>query len=222
MVEPSMLKYYVYISATKVNMLYPQIPPAFLRGAEAELKINLGVISTSVKGRGPEEATELPARVAAVQSYLRKENAVGSIENPRQWTEGTMPMRWGRVSEEASDIAFFGGVAGKKRVALIGSSDSLIGTPQSAEANHGGLYYQLKFFNAINPMLESKGFKAGDSTLTAPHEESSVVQNNYASLVGIALDALPSSEQSLDFLALVLQNEPNLIVATPLYVALAT
>jgi hypothetical protein len=219
MVEPSMLKYYVYISATKVNMLYPQIPPAFLRGAEAELKINLGVISTTVKGRGPEEATELPARVAAVQSYLRNENAVGSIENPRQWTEGSMPMRWGRVSEYASDIAFFGGVAGKKRVALIGSSDSLIGTPQSAEANHGPFYYQLKFFNA---MLESKGFKAGDSQLTAPHEESNVVQNNYASLVGVALDALPSSEQSLDFLALVLQNEPNLIVATPLYVALAT
>jgi len=56
-----MLKYYVYISATKVGMLYPQIPADFLRGAEAELKINLGVISTSVKSRGPEEAKELSA-----------------------------------------------------------------------------------------------------------------------------------------------------------------
>jgi hypothetical protein len=212
------VKYYVYLSATKVNMLYPQIPPAFLRGAEAELKINLGVISTSVKGRGPETATELPVQVAAVQSYLRNENAVGSIDNPKQWIEGRMPMRWGRVSEYASDIAFFGGTSGSKAVALIGSTDSLIGAPQSAEANHGPLYYKMKFLNGL---LASYGFNSGDSALTASQMERGVERLDYADLVDLALNALPSSEENLEFFALVLKNDPSLIVATPLYVAIA-
>src|SRR4051794_14745891 len=100
------LRYYVYISATKVEMLYSQVPPAFLKGAEAELKVNLGIISTSLKGRGPEEARELPARVAAVSSYLRDQNEVGTVEDPKAWIEGVVPMRWGCVREYASDIAF--------------------------------------------------------------------------------------------------------------------
>ena len=54
-----MLKYYIYISETKVNMLYPQIPAAFLSAAEAEVKVSLGVVSTSLKSRGPEQAKEL-------------------------------------------------------------------------------------------------------------------------------------------------------------------
>lgn len=199
-------------------MLYPQIPSAFLKGAEAELKINLGVISTTVKGRGPDAATELPAQVAAVQSYLRDENAVGSIDNPKEWIEGSMPMRWGCVSEYASDIAFFGGATGSKTVALIGSSESMIGTSQSASANHAPLYYKLKF---LNTLLESYGFKASNLPLTASEKETAPVQPDYADLVGLALNALPHFEESLEFFALVLKNEPNLIVATPLYVAMA-
>src|SRR5260370_24026021 len=102
-------------------MLYSQIPPAFLKGAEAELKINLGVISTNLKGRGPEEAKELPARAAAVASYIRDQNEVGTVETPKQWIEGATSMRWGCVREYASDIAFFGGTIGTRTVALLGS-----------------------------------------------------------------------------------------------------
>lgn len=80
-------KYYVYISATKVDMLYSQIPPAFLKGAESEIKVNLGVISTSLKGRGPDEAKELPARLAAVSSYIRNEDEIGTVLHPKQWIE---------------------------------------------------------------------------------------------------------------------------------------
>ncbi|MFL6546991.1 MAG: DUF7019 family protein [Candidatus Udaeobacter sp.] len=45
------MKYYLYISGTKVDMLYPQLPPAFLRGAEADFKINLGIVSSGVKAQ---------------------------------------------------------------------------------------------------------------------------------------------------------------------------
>ena len=88
-----MLRYYVYLSATKVDMMYPQIPPVFLKGAEAELKVNLGVISTRLKAHGPEEAKELPLRMSAVESYLRNQKQVGTVDDPKMWIGGIASMR---------------------------------------------------------------------------------------------------------------------------------
>jgi hypothetical protein len=53
-----MLKYYVYISKPKVDMLYPQIPAGFLAGPEAEVKVSLGIISSGVKSRSPDPPDE--------------------------------------------------------------------------------------------------------------------------------------------------------------------
>jgi hypothetical protein len=215
----SKLKYYVYLSATKVDMLYSQIPPAFLKGAEAELKINLAVVSSSIKGRGPEEATELPARTAAVASYIREQNGVGTVDNPQQWIEGGTSMRWGCVREYASDIAFFGGKVGDKTIALLGSSDSLIGAPKVSEASHAPFYYTMRFFNQ---MLENRRFKIADDD--HPTDEGPVGKPPYYSYddsVKIALGALAGSDAKLEFLAFVLHKENKLIVATPLYVALS-
>ena len=65
------MKYYLYISAPKVEMLFPQIPPTFLQGASAELKVNLGLLSTTIKGTQPENFESLSLRVAAVSKYLQ-------------------------------------------------------------------------------------------------------------------------------------------------------
>jgi hypothetical protein len=81
--EGSQVKYYVYISASKVGMLYPQIPSSFLKGAEAELKVNIGVISTGIKARGPEDVKELPAQIPAIESYLRNQKQIGTVDEPR-------------------------------------------------------------------------------------------------------------------------------------------
>jgi hypothetical protein len=213
-----MLKYYVYISATKVDMLYPQIPPAFLKGAEAELKISLGVISSGLKTHGPEEAKELPARAAAVESYLRNQREVGTIDDPKSWLGGVALMRWGCVQEYASDIAFFGGQAGGRTVALLGSSDSIVGAPKVAESNHAPFYYTMKFFNQ---KLLNRGFKApGKWDKPREDSEGEPAYYSYAESVDIAFQSLAGTEANLEFLAFVLYKEENLIVATPLYVAL--
>lgn len=215
------IKYYVYISATKVDMLYSQIPPAFLKGAEAELKINLGVISTSLKGRGPEEAKELPARVAAIASYLRDQRKVGPVDSSSEWVEGSTSMRWGCVHEYASDIAFFGGKIGFTTTALLGSSESIIGAPKTSEANHAPFYYTMKFFNQ---MLLNRRFKAADDWEVAADDadDRDPPYYSYAESVAIAMKALKGTESSLEFLALVLHRQEKLIVGTPLYVALSS
>ena len=58
-------------------------------------------------------------------------------------------MKYGVVAEYDSDIAFFGAEVGKARCLLIGSSHSMIGSPQRADANHMPYYYVLKFLNRI-------------------------------------------------------------------------
>lgn len=214
-----MLKYYIYVSETKVEMLYPQLPPAFLKGAESEFKVNLGVVSTSVKGRGPDEAKELTARVAAVSSFLKDHGEVGTVESPKQWIGGNASMQWGCVEEYASDIAFFGGRVGRTMLGLVGSSESLIGAPKSSAANHEPFYYTLKFFNE---MLVNRRFKDDKWHKPREEDEGEPPYYSYAESIDIALKALPSSKTNVEFLALVLHQEPDLIVGSPIYVALAS
>jgi hypothetical protein len=128
-------------------------------------------------------------------------------------------MRWGRVWEYASDIAFFGGSQGQTTVALLGSSESIIGAPAQAESNHAPFYYTMRFFNQI---LEKGRVKIGDEW-----EDSGESQGDepppcysYSDSVKIAYEALNGSEAKLEYLAFVLHKQRQLIVATPLYVAM--
>ena len=49
------MRYYVYVSDSKVDMLYSQMPSGLRDRIAAELKIDLKVVSVSVSGRRSEE-----------------------------------------------------------------------------------------------------------------------------------------------------------------------
>lgn len=203
-----MLKYYIYISATKVNMLYPQIPPEFLATAEAELKVNLGILSTGIKSRNPDPPSELAGRVGVVAKYIREHDKVGTPESPNTWFHASARFRWGVLRDYAADIALFGGRIGERLVVLLGSSDSLVGAAQSVEAQHALNYYTLRFFNEVvraRTELVGRQPPAG----------------SWKDVVEFGLTALPDTEHQVEFLARVLHEEGNLLVATPLYVSLA-
>lgn len=205
--EIAMLRYYIYISETKVNMLYPQIPPAFLATAEAEFRVNLGVVSTSLKSRSPEQAKELAGRVGILAAYLRKHEKVGTPGEPQTWFEAEADLRWGVIREYASDIAFFGGRVGACMLALIGSSESVVGAAQTSEAQHAPYYYTLKFMN---------GIVEGQADLG----RAKMPYYSWPQAVEIANAALVGSMTRLEFLARLVHQEGDLVVGTPIYVAL--
>ncbi len=117
-------------------------------------------------------------------------------------------MQWGVVEEYASDIVFFGGMVSGKRLALLGSRESLIGEVKTSQANHATYYYTPKFFNEIAER---------DKALDAE----SPLYYSYQSAIEIALEALPQRTANIEFLAKVLHSEPDCLVASPLYVALS-
>ena len=182
------MQYFVYISPTKIAMLYPQIPRTFLD-------------SRSLQG------DELPQQCQAVASYLRENYDLGTVTSPKSYISDTLPLKYGIVSEYASDIAFFGGHVGSTRLGLIGSSASLVGSLERAKANHAPYYYTLSF---LNEFIVRKVRK---------HEQPPYY--SFSDAIDIALNALPSQMHSLEFIAKTLHKETGLIVATPVYVALA-
>jgi hypothetical protein len=204
-----MLKFYIYVSKTKVDMLYPQIPAKFLSAADAELKVNLGVVSAGLKSKSPDRPTELTGRVASLVSYIRENETVGTVDDPCTWIQGTADLHWGIVEEYASDIALFGGSINSKVLALLGARESIVGAAQTSQAQHDPYYYTLKFFNSV--VEGQTSLLAQMPPYTASWEEA----------VTIGLRALPKTTQRLDFMAKVLLSEENVLVATPLYVALA-
>lgn len=128
--QPSRMKYFVYISPTKIEMLYPQVPHSFLD-------------EHSLHG------DELPSKCHAVTEYLRQNETLGTIASPRPYISDVVQLKYGVVREYASDIAFFGGSVGDKRFGLIGASASMVGGAESATANHAPYYYTLKFLNQL-------------------------------------------------------------------------
>ena len=199
-------KYYLYISSTKVENLLPQIPPKFVKSFEAEIKVNTGIFSATVRGKPASEQPELSAQVGLLSAYLESKEQIGSITLPDRYIKDVAPLQYGVVAEYASDIAFFGGYSNGVKVGLIGASSSLVGGVSSSDANHAPYYYTLKFLNGL-------ARSDGDVSSDPPYY-------SYSQAIDIALKSLPPVTSRVEFLARTLYAKSDVIVATPIYVAL--
>jgi hypothetical protein len=92
------LKYYLYISDSKLSMLYDQLPERTRSKLAAELKIDLKVISATVK-KGETQQNQL-SKLEVLVEYLNESEEVGSIELPGKYFSGCLPMRWGIWGED--------------------------------------------------------------------------------------------------------------------------
>lgn len=116
------MRYYVYLSETKIDMLFGQIPRAAREDLSAELKINLGVVSSSVKGG---ERSTPERRVVAIEEYLRSKRMVGTVDEPSEFFEGSLSMRWGPIDRGPAVV--FTGSTDRTVLALGGSLRHVVG-----------------------------------------------------------------------------------------------
>lgn len=102
------MKYYIYISDTKVDMLYPQIPKPLLKKIASSLNIDLKLfgaeLSIGAKGNPSNETRYV--KVQIVSEYIEKHLDVGSVDAPSTYFKGKLPMRYGTLGRDA---IYFGG-----------------------------------------------------------------------------------------------------------------
>jgi hypothetical protein len=146
------MKYFIYISTLKVNMLFDQIPPQLKKRIAAELKIDLGVFSTTVKTLTDSDTTI--SKLQLVLKHVEQINELGDLWRPKEYFTGTMNMNWGKIifpwESPVEDMVRFGGTIDNLRVCLVGSNAHMLGeTGKPVHASYSRPDFIRKIANDI-------------------------------------------------------------------------
>ncbi|KUL62706.1 DUF7019 family protein [Streptomyces sp. NRRL S-1521] len=133
------MRYYLYVSGTKLDMLYGQIPPKLLKRLAVEAKVDLKVLSVAVQS--PRADVTSYDKLDLVEAYLEREFDVSWMTEPRPWFRGDLELRVaGYGSPEGP--TFMTGRDGDTVIALIGSAHHLLGqrtAPETIQASYSML-----------------------------------------------------------------------------------
>jgi hypothetical protein len=125
------LRYYLYISDSKLDMLYEQIDESALRRISAEIKVDLKLASLTLR-QVDNPAPARTAKLRIVERFIEQHHHVGTIEEPgSEYFRGQMDMSWGwLISDDQPGVVFLG--RGTSVVALAGSRRHVLGTDPRA------------------------------------------------------------------------------------------
>ncbi|MCK1721316.1 SAVMC3_10250 family protein [Bradyrhizobium sp. 141] len=201
------MKYYLYISETKVGMLHSQIGVTRFSKIKAAIKLKMPFFEASVDSDAGKKS--IYAKAEEIRNQILAGGECGTIAAPKAYVDDTANLSFGRVADYAAEIAFFGGIVGSKSVALIGSSSSLIGAAKQ-DANHTIDYYEIKFMaetsDEINP------------TFPAKRERYENFEKQMEASVVDALKRVRNRPRPVAFVAKVILASPNFLVASPIFV----
>jgi hypothetical protein len=139
------MKYYLYISDAKVDMLYPQIPHDSKSRVSTELGFDVKFAKASRKVEKESEDNRY-TRLEAVVQFIEDSGALGSLDNPGEYVRATLPMRfapWGRkgkvqdryggsVSRASAQFVCFVGKSASHYILLWGSWKHVLGNTEGA------------------------------------------------------------------------------------------
>jgi hypothetical protein len=227
------MKYYVYISDSKVDMLLPQITDEKKKKIATEFKIDLKLLSASWKSER-EPINDRIKRLEVVCNFIRCYADIGTADQPGQWIEGNLLMSWLVIPE--SNLIYLTtsrDSSCESIVGLGGSAKHIIGnsTPSNmspaSRSELSGLIKDLNDYFAnitVDPVdkLESPSKRplllakiAADLSGSIPKSAGGQFSSFYA----------PPVQNQVEFLARRLLygtiNDRQVLLATPLYIALA-
>ncbi len=214
------MKHYIYISDTKVDMLYSQIDNSLLKKIAVELSIDLkplgAGLGTIIKPNQSEETRYSKLRL--VVEYVEKHLNVGWIDAPETYFKGTLPMGWGLIrilarhneQQQPPFAVYFGGSTDRTTFGMVGSAHHLIGQKNDASKRDIALYY------TPNEMLKALVME----TEPPPADATSIISYANREVRG----KLMLSSESLEFLAKTYVYEKgsrSTLLGSPIYVAFA-
>ena len=222
------MKYYIYISDAKIDMLFPQVPHEIKKKTASEFKLDIKLFSASRKTEVETEENRI-ARLEAVVDFIQEYGNVGTVDDPEEYVEGNLPMRWANYSDmfEETPVVYFGaetertilGLGGSMKH-LIGASGADIGKAHSASATPYLMRYLLKELNLHHPNAEHEKWMRLDREQGRP--ELTVLD-----AVALATPQMQGPFQNVEFLAKRLASgqadfrelDKQVLLATPLYIA---
>ena len=201
------LKHYLYVSRTKVKMLYAQIPSAHRHNLASQLNVDLPLDQTTTPAEGIADDALLTETKLVVQ-FLEDQGKVGTVEKPNAYFKGQLPLRWGPYAEDlACELVYFGGATEKTTLGLGGSLKHVLGQlggsyPSSSCPSHASF---------IVDVLTHQLSTAADDDLS-----------DYL-LEGIesASTHMSGPEENIEFVARKLFFEGGVLLGSPIYAALA-
>lgn len=109
------LRYYIYISDYKLDMLYEQISPTLRRRLSGELKIDLKLAGLTLTGGEQPDATRM-TKLRAIEHHIDKHHHVGDISDPgREFFRGTMDMQWGWLTPREKPLPWDDGQRAREK-----------------------------------------------------------------------------------------------------------
>jgi hypothetical protein len=209
------MKYYVYISESKVDMLYSQIPKNILQNVAGKLTIDLKLIKTEFSENPPRETLIYKLRI--VEDYIMNNEDVGTVKDIKNYINDTLYMKWGPISQE---MAYFCYCKENFVLGLGGSLKHVIGNVGGAVTN---AHSTVPYISAAlkNEVLSNEFLSYAEQSF-----ESTVL-----SAVKIVSLQMKGVEEKLSFLAKRLlyshkkecdheYSTETIVLGTPLYVAL--
>lgn len=140
------LRYFLYISDAKLDMLFEQIDPPLRQRISAEIKVDLKLASMTLRQaeRPAMPPTARVAKLRVVERYIDAHHEVGTLSVPgREFFRGSLDMQWGWLArrkdappDDRLPVVFFRGRRDQDFVALAGSRSHVLGQhPVEEDAN---------------------------------------------------------------------------------------
>ncbi|MBQ6787561.1 MAG: hypothetical protein IJO85_07560 [Lachnospiraceae bacterium] len=155
------MKYYVYISETKVDMLYSQITNM---ESERSLKSGLKVGILSVEA----ETKNIKSVYDKINEVINEIDDIGDIYSDAEYIRGTLAMGWNarnKLNYKSNATYWIGeavdGDGILNKILLIGSQHHIIGNKISEDYCYSTSYID-SFFNAIENRIDFETLKYND------------------------------------------------------------
>ena len=125
-------KVYLYVSDSKLDMLFEQIPKSVLKSISAEIEVNLRMVKVKL-ATAKDAALVRADKLAIVERYIDKTFDVGTLQRVGReyYFRGHMPMRWGfigsdQTARQAAPAVVFKSSEGQYTLVLAGSRRNVL------------------------------------------------------------------------------------------------
>ena len=147
------MKYYVYISKSKIDMLYGQIAD----GEDVvEYSLEGGASIGVAQGKGVRKSKRTTSLYHKLDTVLDKLNNVGCIHGDSEYIQGSLMMSWNmkkKINANSNATFWMGESLGEgslvSKILLIGSFHNIIGNDSSSSS-----YYSTSYIDAFFEDLE--------------------------------------------------------------------